>query len=414
MYFADQLIIQNFDQFLDYLQANAPLSLTKRLKQLTSADLLSLNSKMSAPVMMEKDRPIQKDFFHLNLFFHIGLVAELFTIRSNGKGHELVVQPERLQLYLSLNVDERYGFLLQSCWCYLDWQTAFDQRPSFEFKNLLETLVQEADQKEFSFESPEKLMTLSKIEAELLSAFDFFEYTIINNSRWNNNFYIAIATLTLTENGRKILPLLHRERPIHLWQGQDTRMTKAKLELLYGPLDPEEEPPLELMDFFEVFKPAFPEWTVTKRLYPIQQATIAGELLIKVQLEPKCYRVIRISAAASLDDLHLAIQHVFDFGNDHLYAFFLNAKTNYTAGNVYADPRGTITEPDYPADLVSLREIGLYPGKELLYLFDFGDNWQFWVQILAIQDTTEITPDITFKLIETKGEAPDQYPNWEN
>lgn len=414
MYFADQPIIQDFDQFLNYLQVNAPLSLTKRLKQLTATDLLSLNSKMSAPVVMEKNRPMQKDFFHLNLFFHIGLVAELFTIRPDGKGHILVVQPERLQLYLSLNVDERYGFLLQSCWCYLDWETAFNRRPSFYLENLLETLEQGTDQKEFSFEPPEKLMTLSKIEAELLSAFGFFEYTIINNSRLNNNFYIAIATLTLTENGLKMLPLLFRERPLYLWGGQDPYMTRSKLELLYGPLASEKEPPVELMDFFAVFQPAFPEWTVTKRLYPITQATIAGELLIKVQLEPKCYRVIRISTAASLDDLHLAIQHIIGFDNDHLYAFFLNGKPNYTTGNVFADPRGSVMEPEYPADLLSLGEIGLYPGKELLYVFDFGDNWQFPVQILAIEDTTEITPDITFKLIETKGEAPEQYPNWEN
>ena len=68
MYFADQSIIQDFDQFLNYLQANAPLSLTKRLKQLTATDLLSLNSKMSAPIVMEKNRPMQKDFLLVYMY----------------------------------------------------------------------------------------------------------------------------------------------------------------------------------------------------------------------------------------------------------------------------------------------------------------------------------------------------------
>ncbi|MEL6972210.1 MAG: hypothetical protein AAFO02_18745 [Bacteroidota bacterium] len=112
-----------------------------------------------------------------------------------------------------------------------------------------------------------------------------------------------------------------------------------------------------------------------------------------------------------LEDLHPAIQQVFGFDNDHLYAFFLNGTTNYKAGNVYGDPRGMGELPEYPADEFTLREIGLRLGKELWYLFDFGDNWMFLIQVVAIEDQTMSTKR-AFELIESKGEAPEQYPDW--
>jgi hypothetical protein len=413
MYFADQPIIHDFDHFIGYLEATAPLSLTKSMKRLQAADLLVLNNKMATPVVVTKNRPTQKDFVCLNVFFYIGLGAELFTIQQGRKGPLLHIQPERMQLYHAMNADERYGFLLQSFWCYLDWEMAFERRPSFEIGQLFETLEKGGAQKKFSFESSGRPMMTSKVLAELLRAFGLFEYTLSTNANWHNNTYIGINTLTLTECGQKILPPLCQERPAYLWGNLDPYMTRSKIERIYGPLDPKEELPLELMDFFAVFKSAFPDWTITTRLYPITQEAITGELTLKVLLAPKCYRVIRISAAVTLEDLHLAIQKVFDFDNDHLYAFFLNGITNYKAGNVFSDPRGNVEEPEYPAHLVSLGEIGLYPGKELLYLFDFGDNWQFLIQVLAIENTSEIDSSNIFKLIESTGKAPEQYPEWE-
>lgn len=414
MYFEDQPIIRDFNQFLDYLESTAPVLLTKRMKRLRAADLLVLDDKMTSPLELGKNRPAQKDFVYLNFFFHVGLVAELFTIQQGNKGAVLNVRPERIQLYQALSADEHYGFLLQSLWCYFDWEMAFDRRPSFEVGQLFQTIEEGASRQQLLFEFPERPLVTSKILAELLRSFGFFEYTLTDVSGWHGNTYLGIATLTLTEIGQKILPTLFRKRPIYIWGNLDPYMTRSGIERIYGPINPEEEPPLELQDFFAVFNSILPEWAVTKRLYPITQETIRGELIIKVLLEPKCYRVIRISAEAMLEDLHLAIQRIFDFDNDHLYAFFLNGATNYKAGNVFSDPRGMVSEPEYPADAFSLKEIGLYPGKELLYLFDFGDNWQFLLQVIAIEDTREIAAGHTFELIKTKGEAPEQYPNWED
>jgi hypothetical protein len=51
------------------------------------------------------------------------------------------------------------------------------------------------------------------------------------------------------------------------------------------------------------------------------------------------------------------------------------------------------------------------PGTTLSYLYDFGDNWEFEVQLEGIDpaDPKVRRP----KVLETHGEAPEQYPRWD-
>jgi len=47
----------------------------------------------------------------------------------------------------------------------------------------------------------------------------------------------------------------------------------------------------------------------------------------------------------------------------------------------------------------------------MTYLFDFGDNWEFEVQLegIALADPKARRP----KVFETHGEAPEQYLRWD-
>ncbi|MEL7421706.1 MAG: plasmid pRiA4b ORF-3 family protein [Bacteroidota bacterium] len=412
MYFSDQAIIRDFDQFLAYLETNSPLFLTQSRKQLKAVDLLALNGQLVRAAEVVKKRPTQQDFIGLNFFFYSALAADLINLRHQPKGPVLHIESERLVHYRSLSTDERYGFLLQTLWCYLDWDRAFELRSFFEVSALAKIIEKGDGQASFTFTTTTTPLMTSRSFVALLRYFGLIEYTLSTETGWHNKQYIGLATLTLTELGQKILPPLIRERPLHFWANQDPYLTLAKFERIYGPADAEPERPVELIDFFAVFQATFPEWQVHQRLYPIEPNFIDGTLTLKILLDPKCYRTISIPANTTLEDLHLAIQQVFGFDNDHLYAFFLNGTTNYKTGNVYSDPRGMVEPPEYPADEFTLQEIGLRPGKELLYLFDFGDNWMFLIQVMAIEDQTIGTKG-AFELIESQGEAPEQYPEWE-
>lgn len=63
----------------------------------------------------------------------------------------------------------------------------------------------------------------------------------------------------------------------------------------------------------------------------------------------------------TLEDLHHVIQKAFDFANDHLYSFFLDAK-NYSKQS-YHSPMSD----DGPfADEVTIGEFRLYEGQRIL------------------------------------------------
>ncbi|WP_260446180.1 MULTISPECIES: plasmid pRiA4b ORF-3 family protein [unclassified Nostoc] len=59
------------------------------------------------------------------------------------------------------------------------------------------------------------------------------------------------------------------------------------------------------------------------------------------------------------------------------------------------------------ADQVQIGDVSLEPGGKMTYLYDFGDNWKFDVQLEAINP-----PDNKIKkpkILEVHGNAPQQY-----
>jgi hypothetical protein len=60
---------------------------------------------------------------------------------------------------------------------------------------------------------------------------------------------------------------------------------------------------------------------------------------------------------------------------------------------------------------VTLEELDLEPKQQFLYLFDYGDEWRFKVRVHAINPDA---PEGEYpRLVESVGEAPDQYPSGE-
>jgi hypothetical protein len=57
----------------------------------------------------------------------------------------------------------------------------------------------------------------------------------------------------------------------------------------------------------------------------------------------KVWRKIEIGAEQTLEDLHLAIQAAYDWGNDHLYSFFMNNKA-WDPSSEYTLPEGALYE----------------------------------------------------------------------
>ncbi len=135
--------------------------------------------------------------------------------------------------------------------------------------------------------------------------------------------------------------------------------------------------------------------------YFLQQPTNNGGYFIKVSLSNTIWRRIKIQGTESVDTLAVAILNAFNFDDEHLYEF--RYTDNFGITQVIADPR---CEEPLNACEINIGDIDILPGDLIEFLYDFGDNWKFKVQI------EKIDPELKIKkptIIEREGKAPRQY-----
>ena len=128
--------------------------------------------------------------------------------------------------------------------------------------------------------------------------------------------------------------------------------------------------------------------------------------------ESSIYRDIEIETSKSLYKLADAIVSAFGFDFDHAFGFYggdpFARKRAQPRYELFAD----MGETDRDALSVKKTKIAeAFPviGSSLLFLFDFGDEWRFWVEIKA--KGTKVAKVRYPRVVASEGEAPEQYPD---
>ena len=147
---------------------------------------------------------------------------------------------------------------------------------------------------------------------------------------------------------------------------------------------------------------------------------------VKLRYDKRIWRKIEMLGRQTLDDLHMAIQKAFDFDADHLYSFFMSGRawdlSNFEYHHPEADGgpagarmramilffQGSRSEPRLPATRMRIESLNLKPKRKFLYLFDYGDEWQFEVEFLKEGSSEKA---LYPRIIDSRGEAPQQYQN---
>lgn len=83
-------------------------------------------------------------------------------------------------------------------------------------------------------------------------------------------------------------------------------------------------------------------------------------------------------------------------------------------GDPFGDDDDDEEEIEVAGDVrtTALDSLQLRKGQNFLYLFDYGDEWQFNVRVHAVNDNAD--PNAQYpRLVESVGQAPEQYPDWE-
>jgi hypothetical protein len=140
-------------------------------------------------------------------------------------------------------------------------------------------------------------------------------------------------------------------------------------------------------------------------------STAGTTRILRILLRPKLYRDIEIESTASLYSLALAITQAFGFDFDHAFGFF-----SRLTGRVFASP---VRYELFADDAIggasrSVRDTTVadaFPrlGSKMLFLFDYGDEWRFRVEVVGRGEAAAGTAYP--RVAASVGKAPEQYPD---
>jgi hypothetical protein len=137
--------------------------------------------------------------------------------------------------------------------------------------------------------------------------------------------------------------------------------------------------------------------------------------IFRASLKPKIYRDFEISSASSLYTLAEAIVCFFDFDFDHAFGFYSGLK-----GDIYRSPTRyelfvDIEEGEGDARSVKrtrVAEAFRSAGAKMRFLFDYGDEWVFLVELVGRKPKE---PKVRLpRLVLAAGKAPAQYADPED
>ena len=131
------------------------------------------------------------------------------------------------------------------------------------------------------------------------------------------------------------------------------------------------------------------------------------------------YRIFEIDSQMGLKDFGIFILGLFNFDFDHMFGFYNHMKQFYKAKQSYVFPSflkdierfSVYGRESFDLTQYVIEDLFLKRRQKWMMLFDYGDEWIFHAQLLKIKETKSriIKP----KLIESKHEAPEQYPDWD-
>jgi hypothetical protein len=432
-------IVRDFGIFTDFLSNNRVV-LTPKNQQLAKATLYQLNKLMATYVTEDNPNFNQFSYPLLNLFYNLALAGKLLR-KVQAKGNRYELQPtERYSSYQALRTVEKYFYLLETLWIQVDWKelnpTHGRDDVGLNMENVFKFVSQQVPNKVIKVDSAQ-----NEIFKELLDSLNRHVLTLSFYGLWEvtkdeeaasilySKYDFRASTITPSEFGVVMATVLATVRNLPFWNvpirreyGEDNLIPGASLSrhnryILIQDMIEKYKTGKKTQNykqvgsvsggekFIQAFSGLFAPGELEATLIGKQPKT-DGNYTFKVSLNKRTWRRIVLSGKHTLEDMHMITQEAFEFDNDHLYSFFMDGKA--WSPNSF---KCTLDEQGPYVTEAIIGELGLEAGDEILYLFDYGDEWEFKV-LLEHKDedgSRVLKPLIT----ERHGKSPEQYPLWD-
>lgn len=389
--------IDDFRKFCEYIETNKPV-LSKKKTQLGKKDLFEINALLDfrkdvvAPNYQQESYPV------IDLMFHLAVDGKLYRKTAGAKGNIMLSAVPGKAEFDQLNIFEQYAFLFETFWCTFDFLEIlrFGGKPINKAVKVFARSAPGERLKKGAFSKQRDYDPMFSYMSVLIHYFNYFGLCdfipIVEGNKKLTRYDDSIEAVIPTEFGINLFKIL---------SGQKIERWNLLCLNAFGFYEGDVRDDPGFVPLYKMMAPLFPPGAINNTV-SVATAIEKGSYLFKVTVATGVWRKIELSHKHTLLDLHDAIQSAFGFDDDHLYSFFMDAK-RYSR-NVFESPN---CENGPYVDELSIGELELHEGQRILYLFDYGDSWEFNVVLEKIDSSRKLPR--TPKIVEKKGKAPEQY-----
>jgi hypothetical protein len=385
-------ILADFETLLGFI-GKAGLTVSGKHNLLPLGLLPQLNARLCRPVEIGLERPQQKSYPNINGLYLLLRATGLAYVKAGGTKPLLLLDEGALLSWHSLNPTERYFTLLEAWLLHSRMEVLGEYRdpqgPLLRCVQFLERVPEKGVQIA-GHKSMEQSIAYSP-GLPNLALLDLFGLVALEPGKPGVGKGWTIARACRLPFGDALLKYVFQLRYSEkdflglVWGGE------SPAEFVFGELQP-------------ALRPFFPAWR--NNLVLSRTEFRDGTYIFKVSLG-KTWRQIGIAGHQTLDALSAIILRAFQFEDtDHLYRFIYKNRF----GILTEVNHRYVEEPPFTSE-VRIGELPLQVGASLTYNFDFGDDWRFEVRLERIDPTDPKIKKPT--IVASHGQAPQQYPNWE-
>ncbi|WP_255485507.1 plasmid pRiA4b ORF-3 family protein [Sporosarcina sp. BP05] len=424
-------LVADLDEFVSYISGHV-VQLTKTKEYISRKHLPAINERMT--VMAEDWTPYtEQDYYpFIHFIYHLALSGRLLEKVSVKSGPLQLKETERMNLYRELTDVEKYFFLLETFWADVNWAKLQDKQHNciaIRLSEVFSALGREEPGRNWVIKNPKTDVgqMLASCTYDWYYFHLYFEWLGLwiceedferKEKRDSKSVYYA-NKIEVTQFGVHMMPILLVSRNVSAWNiafrrenGEFNAIPGSELEDIFGGVLSDEdfdrlvlnvEEDQSAQPFFQPFTDLFPQDELIRTLPRNRKNFIDGSYTFKVSLTKGIWRKLTLSAKHTMDDLHQIIIKAFEFDDDHLYSFFMDGEK--WSHDCIASPNDDLGHAD--ASKIQIGAIGLSTKQKFLYIYDYGDEWTFAIEVDGINENAKqiLNPYVQ----EVKGEAPEQY-----
>jgi hypothetical protein len=378
-------ILKDFETLLEWTGSQG-IPVSGKHNHFTGTVLPGLNDAMSRPIRTGLKRLRLSSCPNLAGLYLLLRVTGLTEVRRRGRSTRLTANEVMIRAWRCLNPTERYFTLLEAF--FGRWYPEILGMKDSSLRHPLSMLLHPKFG-QFQQDWPHGVQLAS--DSTVICLYEMFGIINVHPSGPVQGQGWRCDKIDFTDFGRALIATLEVKTDI---DDVPAWIMEAVIGL---------EPPAWGMLKPQLQK-CFPEWRNTLP-EPEPEEHPQGTCVFKVSLTG-AWRRLAVGTDRTFEALANAILDAFSFDHDHLYEFIARDDWNRSVHICHR----YMEEPLF-ADDTTIGGLALKPGEEMIFRYDFGDEWHFRVKLEKLD--SEGDAGQRPQLLDSRGKAPSQYDSWD-